>query len=83
VNVVEPLGRDMDVYLNTSLHDGIVARVDAQRNAADVRPDAWVELVIDPSSVHVFEPGETGMNLSQKGGRGAAAPTTEPAHAIA
>jgi len=38
--------------------------------------------VVDPSSVHVFEPGETGMNLSKKG-RVAAALTTEPAHAIA
>jgi multiple sugar transport system ATP-binding protein len=81
VSVVEPLGRDMDVYMNTNLHD-VVARVDAQRNA-DVRPDAWVDLVVDPSSVHVFEPGETGMNLSQKGRRVAAALTNEPAHAIA
>jgi hypothetical protein len=72
----------MDVYLNTNLHE-IVARVDAQRNA-DVRPDAWVDLVVDPTSVHVFEPGETGMNLSRKGvGHAAAALTNEPAHAIA
>jgi multiple sugar transport system ATP-binding protein len=83
VNVVELLGRDMDVYLNTNLHEHLVARVDAQRFAADVRTDARVELTVDPSSVHVFEPGETGMNLSVKGGRNSAAPTTEPAHAIA
>ena len=82
VSVVEPLGKDMDVYMNTNLHE-IVARVDALRNA-DVRPDAWVDLVVDPASVHVFEPGDTGMNLTRKGGRATgAALTTEPAHAIA
>ena len=40
-------------------------------------------VVVDPSSVHVFEPGETGMNLNKKGGRVAAALTNEPAHALA
>ena len=46
-------------------------------------PDAWVDLVVDPASVHFFEPGETGMNLSKMGGRDGAALTTEPDHAIA
>lgn len=71
LNVVEPLGNDMDVYANTSLHDQVVARVEAQ---AGLQVDAQLTLYADLRKIHVFAPGETGLNLSQ---------TSEPAHANA
>jgi multiple sugar transport system ATP-binding protein len=71
VNVVEPLGSDMDVYMSTNLNDHVVARVEAQ---SGLRMDAPATLYVDLRKVHFFEPGETGMNLSQ---------TNEPSHAVA
>ena len=71
VNVVEPLGNNMDVYLSTGLNDHVVARVEAQ---PDLRPESKVTLYVDLRKVHFFDPGETGMNLSQ---------TSEPIHALA
>jgi multiple sugar transport system ATP-binding protein len=79
VNVVEPLGNDMDVYMSTRLNDHVIARVEAQ-SAAGVAlagcagTDAQATVFVDPRKVHVFEPGETGMNLCQ---------LSEPAHAVA
>jgi multiple sugar transport system ATP-binding protein len=71
VNVVEPLGNDMDVYMNTNLNDHVVARVEAE---SGLQMDARVTMYVDLRRVHFFEPGETGMNLSQK---------NEPSHAVA
>jgi multiple sugar transport system ATP-binding protein len=71
VNVIEPLGNNMDVYLSTGLHDPVVARVEAQ---GGLRVDAQATLYVDLRKVHFFEPGVAGMNLSQ---------TSEPIHAIA
>jgi ABC-type sugar transport system ATPase subunit len=71
VNVVEPLGNDMDVYMRTNLNDHVVARVEAQLG---LRTDAPATLYVDLRKVHFFEPGETGMNLSQ---------TNELFHAVA
>ena len=71
VNVVEPLGNNMDVYLSTNLSDPVVARVEAQ---SGLRVDSQATLYVDLRKVHFFEPGETGMNLRQ---------TSEPIHALA
>ena len=30
LNVIEPLGNDMDVYMSTALHDHVVGRVEAR-----------------------------------------------------
>jgi multiple sugar transport system ATP-binding protein len=72
LNVIEPLGSDMDVYMSTALNETIVGRVEAQPG---LQRDAQVTMYVDLRKVHVFEPGETGMNLSSK--------TSEPAHALA
>ncbi len=60
LNVVEPLGNDMDVYMSTKLNDHVVGRVEAssglEMGAATV--------FVDAAKVHLFEPGATGMNLS-------------------
>jgi multiple sugar transport system ATP-binding protein len=73
LNVIEPLGSDMDVYMSTALNDAIVGRVEAQSGL--VR-DSQVTMYVDLRKVHVFEPGVTGMNLSSK-------TSSEPAHALA
>jgi len=71
VNVIEPLGSNMDVYGSTGLHDHVVARVEAQ---GGLRVDQQATLWVDLRKVHCFEPGDAGMNLSK---------TSEPIHAIA
>ncbi|MGA2584815.1 MAG: sn-glycerol-3-phosphate ABC transporter ATP-binding protein UgpC [Tepidisphaeraceae bacterium] len=87
INVVEPLGSEMDVYMNTALHDHVVARVEAQDNlltpaggpANGATAGAEAMVFVDLRKVHLFEPGVTGMNLSLE----TSSPTNEPAHAIA
>jgi len=71
VNVIEPLGNNMDVYLSTALSDPVVARVEAQ---SGLRAESQATLYVDLRKVHFFEPGEAGMNLMK---------TSEPIHAPA
>ncbi|HYO08561.1 MAG TPA: sn-glycerol-3-phosphate ABC transporter ATP-binding protein UgpC [Tepidisphaeraceae bacterium] len=71
MNVVEPLGNDMDVYMSTLLHDHVVGRVEA---APGLTMGQEATVYVDLNRVHFFEPGATGMNLSL---------ATEPAHAAA
>jgi multiple sugar transport system ATP-binding protein len=61
VNVVEPLGNDMDAYITTPLHTYKVARVEADPS---LKAGSQVGLWVNPAKVHVFEPGPTGANLS-------------------
>jgi len=75
VKVVEPLGYDMDVYMSSKLNDHIVARLEAgSAQKAGLQAESRATVFVDPRKVHLFEPGETGMNLSR---------TSESAHAIA
>ncbi len=71
VNVIEPLGNDMDVYMATEHHSHVVGRLEAR---AGVRIDSRVKVHVDLRKVHFFEPGATGMNLSL---------AKEPIHALA
>jgi hypothetical protein len=90
LNVVEPLGNDMDVYMNTTLHDHVVGRVEA---TAGLQMDTQTTVYVDARRLHFFEPGETGMNLTLSGqtqsavsvptGAGAGALPVESAHAMA
>ena len=72
LNVVEPLGREMDVYMSTALTESIVGRVEAQPG---LQQDTRLTLYVDLRKVHVFEPGASGMNLNKT--------SSEPAHALA
>jgi multiple sugar transport system ATP-binding protein len=72
INVIEPLGSDMDVYMSTILNESVVGRVEAQ---SGLQRDTQVTTYVDLRKVHVFEPGETGMNLSKT--------SSEHAHAFA
>jgi multiple sugar transport system ATP-binding protein len=72
LNVIEPLGSDMDVYMSTPLSESIVGRVEAE---SGLQRDTQVTMYVDLRKVHVFEPGEAGMNLSKT--------SNEPTHALA
>jgi len=68
VSVVEPLGEKMDLYATTANHPHIVARVDARR---DIAIGNDLELYLDMQKIHVFEPGDTGVNLVLGNGQAA------------
>jgi multiple sugar transport system ATP-binding protein len=76
LNVVEPLGSAMDIYMSTALHENVVGRLEAQ-DGVQAGSDATV--FVDVRKVLFFEPGDTGMNLSLE----TMSPTSEPAHAVA
>ncbi|HEX4123517.1 MAG TPA: sn-glycerol-3-phosphate ABC transporter ATP-binding protein UgpC [Tepidisphaeraceae bacterium] len=76
LNVIEPLGNDMDVYMSTRGHDQIVGRLEARMGVV-AGTDATV--YVDLRKAHFFEPGDTGMNLSLE----TLSPVKEPAHALA
>src|SRR5688572_16298814 len=71
LQVIEPLGNDMDVYVQTNLNDHVVGRLEAQ---SGLTTDTRISLYADLRRVHFFEPGETGMNISR---------TSERTHALA
>ena len=75
LNIVEPLGSATDLYVETRLHDRVVARVEADRELVGLSVGSPVRLYADGRKIHFFEPGETGMNLSLT--------TSEPSHANA
>jgi multiple sugar transport system ATP-binding protein len=61
LNVIEPLGNNMDVYVHTPLTDPVVARLEAQ---AGLAAQTQLTLHVDLRRIHFFEPGETGGSLS-------------------
>ena len=84
LGVVEPLGSDVDLYLQSAGHGNVVARVEAPAGeiASGLQVGSEVRVHVDLRRVHLFEPGDTGMNLSLEpttSGR----PATELAHAMA
>ncbi|UCG16973.1 MAG: sn-glycerol-3-phosphate ABC transporter ATP-binding protein UgpC [Phycisphaerales bacterium] len=64
VMVVETLGREQDVYLLTHSGAQAVVRVPAD---IQVTEGANVQVCFDPDRVHLFEPGENGVNVSLDG----------------
>jgi multiple sugar transport system ATP-binding protein len=61
VGVVEPLGSDMDVYFATTHQPHVVARIPAVMGIAGGQS---IHMRPDLSRCHLFEPGETGENLT-------------------
>jgi multiple sugar transport system ATP-binding protein len=82
LNVVEPLGNDMDVYMSTALHDHVVGRIEAE---AGLVMGSAVTVYADTRKVHFFEPGVTGLNLSLSAANGTtnAAGLKDQTHAFA
>ena len=64
VQVVEPLGESSDVYLQPAEGGQVVARVSSQ---VGVTEGSTVQVALDVSRAHVFEPGETGLNVALNG----------------
>jgi multiple sugar transport system ATP-binding protein len=71
LNVIEPLGNEMDLYMSTDQHDYLVGRVEAQ---SGLEMGSRATVYVDLRKIHFFEPGETGMNLGL---------ARESAHAVA
>jgi len=65
VDVVEPLGDKMDVYMRTKSHEHIVARIDARLS---VKENDQLSMYCDVSRLHVFVPGESGKNVTLENG---------------
>jgi multiple sugar transport system ATP-binding protein len=63
VNVIEPLGGDMDLYLSTSLNETVVGRVKAE---VGLIAGSALTVFVEVSKAHFFEPAESGMNLVEK-----------------
>ena len=61
IDVVEPLGDKMDVYMSSGRHSHIVCRVDSH---AGLKEGQEVSMYIDVNRVHVFTPGEIGVNVT-------------------
>ncbi|MFG0252119.1 MAG: ABC transporter ATP-binding protein [Phycisphaerales bacterium JB038] len=60
VRVVEPLGDTMDLVCRTDKHEHLVARVPARDGVTAGTP---LQLHLDQSRLHLFEPGEDAPNL--------------------
>jgi multiple sugar transport system ATP-binding protein len=60
VDVVEPLGDKMDVYLSTARHSRVIAHLDAREGLA---PGQVLPIYVDLDRVHFFEPGDRGRNI--------------------
>ena len=60
VDVVEPLGDVMDVYLYTRENERVIARLKAEPLAEA----STATLHVDMTRTHLFEPGEHGRNLT-------------------
>lgn len=63
INVIEPLGDKVDIYLSADGHDHIVCRADAQQ-FGKLAIGSIMKFHMDLGRVHVFEPGDDGMNLT-------------------
>lgn len=61
VTLVEPLGDRKDIYMTTRARMDLIGRVDAR---VPVSEDDSLEVFIDMSRAHVFEPGELGVNMT-------------------
>ncbi len=64
VTVVEPLGDRMDLYVQTLGHAHLVCRVGADRALTD---GLRLPMHVNMEQVHVFEPGDEGVNVSLTG----------------
>ena len=64
VSVVETLGHEKDVYLQTRGGVQVIARVPATEG---VEEGSDVEVFFDADRVHLFETGENGVNVGLNG----------------
>jgi len=65
VDIVEPLGNTMDLYMTTSGGARLVARV----NAETFEQNASTKIFVDSEQIHLFEPGAYGRRLDCSNGQ--------------
>jgi multiple sugar transport system ATP-binding protein len=65
INIVEPLGNRIDIYLTSNTGTKFIANTDPhiKSNVQDV-----VKVNIDSEKIHIFEPGEVGKNITLSDG---------------
>jgi multiple sugar transport system ATP-binding protein len=61
VNVIEPIGKRTDVYLTHATGQKLVAEIDPHTM---LQVNNEVKMYIDSERIHIFEPGETGRNVT-------------------
>lgn len=61
IALIEPLGDDKDLYMTTEAHNKLVGRVDARARVAEGQS---LRMFVDMRGVHLFEPGEAGVNVT-------------------
>ena len=62
VQIVEPLGSTMDLYCTTTTGERLIARV----KSAAIEEESTITLSVDPDQLHLFEPGEYGVNITRR-----------------
>lgn len=62
IEIIEPLGDRIDVYMSCPTHPHIVARIDSR---AKVNEDTEAIMYIAINRIHIFEPGPTGKNITK------------------
>ncbi len=63
VNVIEPLGDRIDMYLSTEGHDHVVCRADAHQFGKQAI-GGIIKVYMDLSRIHLFESGDNGVNVT-------------------
>ena len=61
VNVIEPVGNRTDVYLTHPTGQKFIAGIDPHTK---LQANDAVKMYIDPERIHIFEPEETGRNVT-------------------
>lgn len=61
ITLVEPLGDRKDIYMTTAARKNLVGRVDGR---VSVFEGQELTMFIDMNRVHLFEPGELGVNMT-------------------
>jgi multiple sugar transport system ATP-binding protein len=79
IQVVEPLGKNIDVSCELSDGSPVLARIDARH---DFPTSGRMKFSVDMEHVHIFEPGEFGANLLHPGGAPTAQSQVEPGAAV-
>ena len=66
VNVIEPLGDRVDIYMSVEGADGqsqLVCRADAYE-FGKLQLGSIIRIHVDLGRVHLFEPGDQGVNIT-------------------
>lgn len=61
VNIIEPVGSRTDIYLTHSTGQKFIAGIDPHTK---LQVNNEVKIYVDSERIHIFEPGETGRNVT-------------------